>query len=762
MTPVDTQTIEELWHRFKSQTSAGDEAITSQELEKVMRSLGHHPSEAELRHMLLEVDATGHVTFEKFKALVAASHGDRDSRLRIAFDVFDENGDGLVTANELGDVLGQFGMTQEELRQILEGADRDGDGALDFEEFQAFMPDERSRPAERYVSATLPHPTSSEDTSKVSDGEATHEPQPSTHHGRAEAGLGTSRLQMQISLFRLLQGAAYRSFRENYSANHATHLRAKKLPYTFPHFVGFVETAMALYKALGIVEPACHPLLDAVTQSVRAEYDRLTDRIANWSKVEKTPQMRAAEDVMRQRRSGTENLREKFAAGVEFALTLRKKNLGLADVVEDLLALHELSRLRRLELHHELTGPTTAPAADPASYLAAWNPVIMASADEEVDGAMLPAAYWYEDFMPKLLAAFSVATADDIPANTIPDEAALDRWFEEARSAGEFSHYGTDVAQHFPNCDPARKLAIKQAWRLTRHYLNGVQKRRERLEFGRESGFLSQYVAFLDVYLGRSDVRDAQMRVSFPYYLGPAVWRFFHTTAEIVRARSPSEQGGLVRLFKDFFKLFATMYPCPYCRYHLNAYVVQNGEVEMYPMEYLLLGWAPDHRNLQVSLEDKLSSIEDGPSLRLFLWKLHNCVSSSIARMEPWYHRDDSAFYTNRYWPSLDAEITRSRALNHEGVPLNRLIPIYGLLKPLANLASLRRNLRTSLAESAAEDLPTTCEEARAAIASVEAALAKGGFLETTYAFDPDLEDEAPHFTPEEEAFGRSGGFVEA
>jgi hypothetical protein len=190
--------------------------------------------------------------------------------------------------------------------------------------------------------------------------------------------------------------------------------------------------------------------------------------------------------------------------------------------------------------------------------------------------------------------------------------------------------------------------------------------------------------------------------------------------------------------------------------------VVQNGEVEMYPMEYLLLGWAPDHRNLQVSLEDKLSSIEDGPSLRLFLWKLHNCVSSSIARMEPWYHRDDSAFYTSRYWPSLDAKITRSRALNHEGVPLNRLIPIYGLLKPRANLASLRRNLRTSLTESAAEDLPTTCEEARAAIASVEAALAKGGFLETTYAFDPDLEDEAPHFTPEEEAFGRSGGFVEA
>ena len=64
---------------------------------------------------------------------------------------------------------------------------------------------------------------------------------------------GTSPLQMQIGLFRLLQGAAYRSFRESYSANSETHLRAYDLPYTIPNFVRFVNAALDLFLSLGIV-----------------------------------------------------------------------------------------------------------------------------------------------------------------------------------------------------------------------------------------------------------------------------------------------------------------------------------------------------------------------------------------------------------------------------------------------------------------------------------------------------------------------------
>jgi Ca2+-binding EF-hand superfamily protein len=759
-TALSIQTIEELWQRFKIGGRSGSDESPLDGLRAVMRWLGHEPTDEELRHILLAADASGSITFDRFTALVAALYGDTESRLALAFEVFDENRDGVVTPDEVRDILAPFGLSEDELEQMFREADRDGDGALDLDDFGRLMPEEHAQAAGYRDS----HPLFASTLRR----EARTPARPGTSAPRVPAGaadLGqaraTSRLQMQIGLFRSLQGAAYRSFRENYCANYETHLRAKKLPYTISHFVAFVGRTIALYKALGVVEPACFPVLDALTASIEAEYARLQERIAQWPTLRKTPEMLRAAAAMQAEQSQSTALRWKFAAGIELALTLRKKDLGLADLVEGLLATHELNRLRRLELHAEMAPPAAADA-DRARDLASWNRVLLQSADEDVPGAMMPASYWYEDFMPKLLAACSVAVADDVAANTVPDAAALDAWFATTRAAGEFEHYGRDVADHFMGCAPQQKLAIRQAWRLTRHYLNGVQKRREREEFGRESGFLSQYVAFVDVYLGRADVRDAQMRLSFAYYIGPAVWRFLHTSAEIVCGRGAKEQKRLAEVFKDFFRLLATMYACPYCRYHLNAYVVHNREVATYPLEYLLLGRHPERSDLEVSLDDKLGTITDGPSLRLFLWKLHNTVSSSIARTEPWFHRDDKAFYTTRHWPSLDCELARARALNQLSIPTERLARMYGLLKPTAQLAGRRRDLQEVLQAGDIAKVAPICEQARPAIADLEAALAAGAFLEHTYRFAPDLVDEAPHFTPEEEAFGRSGVFVEA
>ena len=59
----------------------------------------------------------------------------------------------------------------------------------------------------------------------------------------------------------------------------------------------------------------------------------------------------------------------------------------------------------------------------------------------------------------------------------------------------------------------------------------------------------------------------------------------------------------------------------------LNMYVQQNKEVDMYPMKYILLGRDLLLNSLEVLLDDKLSNVVDGSSLRLFFWKLHNTVS---------------------------------------------------------------------------------------------------------------------------------------
>jgi len=65
--------------------------------------------------------------------------------------------------------------------------------------------------------------------------------------------IGTSLLEIQTGLFRLLQGAAYRSYREKYAADFHSHKTLRSLPYTLENFSDFVAACFELYKALGVV-----------------------------------------------------------------------------------------------------------------------------------------------------------------------------------------------------------------------------------------------------------------------------------------------------------------------------------------------------------------------------------------------------------------------------------------------------------------------------------------------------------------------------
>jgi Ca2+-binding EF-hand superfamily protein len=768
---IDEQEIAKLWQAFKVLDVDGNGAISTNELGEVMRSLGQNPTETGLRDLIkeIDVDLSGTIDFEEFKTLMIAKVGDRKSRLKLAFSAFDEDSSGQITTVELRTVMSQFGLTEAELKEMLQEVDHDGDGSIDFDEFCQLVPESEDKTG--YKDSPIYFESSVADTTQPTLQEATSNTTPELAQLREQLvqhpnspnqkKSGTSRLQMQIGLFRLIQGAAYRCFRESFSANHETHLRVKNLPYRITDFVEFVKQAIALYKGLGVVEEACYPVLDAVVKSIADEYARLQERIKDWKIVTKTPEMLAEEKAILEARSKFANVKEKFAAGVEFAITIKKKSLSLGDIVEGVLAINELNRLRGIEMNEEMAPPPPKSQGNPRDYLLKWNRVILSQATEEVDGAMMPVAYWYEDFLPKLLAAFSVSTAADIQSNTIPNEAGLDEWYDCTKKSGEFNRYGADVAENFLHCTAKEKLILKQAWLLTHHYLNGVQKRRERLEFGRESGALSQYVSFIDVYLNRTEVKDSQMRVSFPYYIGPAVWRFFHTTAEIVCTKTDVQQKTLIAIFKDFFQLFATMYPCPYCRHHLNMYVVQNKEIDMYPVEYLVLGRDPDLTDFEVSLEAKLSTVVDGSSLRLFFWKLHNTVSSSIARSEEWYHKDEKAFYTTRFWPSLDSELARANALKYTSIETARIYNIYGMLKPLARLTGVKTELPKLLQKGDENSLKEACIIAQNHIADLEEAVIWGDFLQETYYFDPDVVDKAPLFTPEEEEFARTGMFTE-
>jgi Ca2+-binding EF-hand superfamily protein len=778
---IGRERISKLWDAFRGFDTDGNGVISGEELGQVLRELGQEVSPAQLREMIADVDLDGSCTidFDEFCALMVSSFGDREARLRAAFEVLDPESTGRIELPDLEPIMRRFGLSADELSKMFEEVNTDGDRTLGLEEFMALMPEEtdpdgyRSSPEFAPVDATdyeydptlYEHKTLQEEAA-AGDPTALELVEKLLRKQARDSHLqrqGTSRLQVQIGVFRLIQGAAYRSFRESFSANHETHLRVRNLPYRITDFVEFTRLTLEIYKGLGVVDPACFPVIDEVQLSLTREFERLKDRIKNWEGVAKTPEMLAEARRMEAVLERSTTQRQKFAAGIEFAIALKKQKLAIRDAVEGVLAMHELNRLRRIELGQELHS-TAEPESenDPREYLARWNRVIVDEANEHVPGAMMPVAYWYAEFMPRLLAAMSVEAPADISENTVPDEAALDRWYRETRESGEFACYGSDVEENFPNCSPERKLAIRQAWRLTRHYLNGAQKRRERVEAGRETGALSQYVAFTDVYLGRRYVEQADMRVSFPYYLGPPVWRLLHTTAEILCEMSQERQKRGLGIFVSFFKLFASMYPCPYCRHHLNAYVVQNREVSMYPLEYLVLGHDANRTELRMSATEKLESVSSGPELRLFFWKLHNTVSSSIFRTESWFRRDEKAFYTSRFWPGLESELARAQALQHISITTDQIARIYGLLKPAGRLAGLRAELQHVLGSRDEDDLRRIFKLTQEYVAELESAVLDGRFLQDTYHFDPERVDPPPAFSPEEEAFARSGSFVES
>ncbi|XP_071796283.1 neo-calmodulin-like [Asterias amurensis] len=66
---------------------------------------------------------------------------DQIEELKNAFDVFDKDGNGFITSKELGSVMRSLGQnpTDAELHTMINQADLDGNGIVNFPEFVAMM-----------------------------------------------------------------------------------------------------------------------------------------------------------------------------------------------------------------------------------------------------------------------------------------------------------------------------------------------------------------------------------------------------------------------------------------------------------------------------------------------------------------------------------------------------------------------------------------------------------------------------------------------
>eukprot|EP00173_Palmaria_palmata_P002152 Plantae.Rhodophyta-Palmaria_palmata.ctg23364.p1 GENE.Plantae.Rhodophyta-Palmaria_palmata.ctg23364~~Plantae.Rhodophyta-Palmaria_palmata.ctg23364.p1 ORF type:complete len:154 (-),score=39.04 Plantae.Rhodophyta-Palmaria_palmata.ctg23364:154-615(-) len=137
--------VDECRQAFNVFDKNGDGDISLNELGSVLRSLGQKPTKKSVRLMIKKVDAdgSGTIDFDEFLTLMAAKlkHQDLRSEMLKSFKLFDKDGSGKISANELEAVLRGFGqsLTPEEIEDTLREADKNNDGEIDIQEFIEMM-----------------------------------------------------------------------------------------------------------------------------------------------------------------------------------------------------------------------------------------------------------------------------------------------------------------------------------------------------------------------------------------------------------------------------------------------------------------------------------------------------------------------------------------------------------------------------------------------------------------------------------------------
>ena len=110
-----------------------------------MQSLGFEAKNQTIYQMIGDIDndGSGSIDFEEFLDMMTAKMSDKDSREDImkVFNLFDDDQSGKISLRNLKRVAKELGetMTDAELLEMIERADNDQDGEINFEEFYAIM-----------------------------------------------------------------------------------------------------------------------------------------------------------------------------------------------------------------------------------------------------------------------------------------------------------------------------------------------------------------------------------------------------------------------------------------------------------------------------------------------------------------------------------------------------------------------------------------------------------------------------------------------
>ncbi|KAK6276414.1 hypothetical protein POUND7_006123 [Theobroma cacao] len=107
--------------------------------------MGSSYSKEELERVMedIDTDKDGFINLSEFSAFCRSSSDavSAASELRDAFDLYDQDKNGLISANELHLVLNRLGLkcSVDDCVRMITSVDSDGDGNVNFEEFEKMM-----------------------------------------------------------------------------------------------------------------------------------------------------------------------------------------------------------------------------------------------------------------------------------------------------------------------------------------------------------------------------------------------------------------------------------------------------------------------------------------------------------------------------------------------------------------------------------------------------------------------------------------------
>ena len=146
--PLSKQQIEEIKEIFNLFDADGSGHISHNEMATVMRAMGLTPSKAQLKEIIKQIDTNndGSIQWNEFLAMMqekleAEKGRNKQDELMKAFRVFDKNGDGFISVKELKHRLTTLGdkMKPEEVDQLLQDADIDNQGRINYAEFASML-----------------------------------------------------------------------------------------------------------------------------------------------------------------------------------------------------------------------------------------------------------------------------------------------------------------------------------------------------------------------------------------------------------------------------------------------------------------------------------------------------------------------------------------------------------------------------------------------------------------------------------------------